>query len=115
MALAVRPGDADILAQYQVAEAFIQAVNDFARSSWDSVIEKLEYVNAQQPGYADGTATQTLYDNIAQGSDYIISGEYALASKTTSAQRYWPNSSGIRSLAFEAQIMIAKLKGYRTI
>ena len=51
-----------IYCQFQLAETFIQAVSDFAGSSWDSVIDHLEYVIEQHAGYADGTALQTLYD-----------------------------------------------------
>src|SRR4030066_120419 len=72
MALAVRPNDPNVLIQFQLAQAFIQAVSDFASSKWDLVIEKLETVIGQQAGYASGTANQTLYDaNIARGSAYI--------------------------------------------
>jgi tetratricopeptide (TPR) repeat protein len=113
MALAVRPGDPDILNQYQVAESFIQAVNDFARSRWGSVIEKLEYVISQQPGYGDGTATQTLYDAyIARGSDLLVSGEYALALEDFQRSAVLAQQlEDSESLAFEAQIMIAEAQG----
>jgi tetratricopeptide (TPR) repeat protein len=113
MALAVRPNDPDVLGQYQVAQSFIQAVNDFARSQWDSVIENLEFVNGQQPSYGDGTATQALYDAyIARGSDLLVSGEYALAledfQRAAVLAKQLPESE---SLAFEAQLMIAEAQG----
>lgn len=113
MALAVRPNDPDVLSQYQVAQSFIDAVNEFARSDWESVIENLEYVNSQQPGYADGTATQALYDAyIARGSDRLVSGEYALALEDfqRSAVVAQQLSESV-SLAFEAQLMIAEAQG----
>jgi tetratricopeptide (TPR) repeat protein len=112
-ALAVRPNDANVLTQYQVAQAFIKAVNDFARSKWDSVIDNLEFVITQQPGYGGGTATQTLYyAYIARGSDYLVAGEYALGledfQRAAVVAQQLPESE---SLAFEAQLTIAEAQG----
>ncbi|OGO28555.1 MAG: hypothetical protein A2136_06655 [Chloroflexi bacterium RBG_16_54_11] len=113
LALAVRPNDPDVLLQFQLAQAFIQAVDDFARSNWDSVIENLEFVIDGQPDYASGTATQALYDAyIARGSDYIAAGEYALA--LTDFQRsavLAQQLSEAETLSFEAQTMIAEAQG----
>lgn len=113
MALAVRPNDPDVLLQYQLAQTYIQAINNFASSKWDAVIEKLEYVVGQQAGYANGTATQTLYDAyIARGSDYIAAGEYALAledfQRSAILAQQLPD---IGPLSFEAQTMIAEAQG----
>lgn len=112
-ALAVRPNDPDIMAQFQMAQAYIQAVNYFASSKWDSVIEQLEYVVGQQAGYANGTALQTLYDAyIARGSDYVASGEYVSAledfQRSAVLAQQLPDSD---PLSFEAQIMIAEAQG----
>jgi tetratricopeptide (TPR) repeat protein len=113
MALAVRPNDPDIMTSYKVAQSFIQAVSDFSRSNWDGVIEQLEYVMANNPSYGDGTATQTLYDAyIARGSDYVASGEYALAladfQRAAVLAQQLENSE---SQSFEAQISIAEAQG----
>jgi tetratricopeptide (TPR) repeat protein len=112
-ALAIRPNDPDILTQFQLAQAYIQAVNFFTNSKWDSVIEQLEYVVGQQAGYANGTALQTLFDAyIARGSTYVASGEYLSA--LTDYQRaavlatQLPDSE---PLTFEAQSMIAEAQG----
>ncbi len=112
-ALAVRPNDPDVLVQFQMAQAYVQAVNDFASGKWDSVIQQLEYVVGQQAGYANGTALQTLYDAyIARGSDFIASGEYLSA--LTDFQRsavlatQLPDS---KPLTFEAQSKIAEAQG----
>lgn len=112
-ALAVRPNDPDILAQFQMAQAYVQAVNYFASSKWDSVIEQLEYVIGQQAGYANGTALQTLYDAyIARGSDYVASGEYVSAledfQRSAVLAQQLPESD---PLSFEAQTMIAEAQG----
>ena len=113
MALAVRPNDPNVLAQFQLAQAYIQAVDNFASSKWDSVIEQLEYVVGQQAGYANGTALQTLYDAyIARGTDNIAAGEYALAledfQRSAVLAQQLPDSE---SLSFEAQTMIAEAQG----
>jgi tetratricopeptide (TPR) repeat protein len=113
LALSVRGNDPNVLLQFRLAQTFIQAVNDFSSSKWDAVIQELEYVVEQQAGYASGTALQTLYDAyIARGSDYIASGEYALAlddfqRSAVIAQQI----SGSDALAFEAQIMIGEAQG----
>lgn len=113
MALAVRPNDPNVLTQFQLAQAFIQAVDYFASSKWDSVIEQLEFVIGKQAGYASGTALQTLYDAyIARGSDYVAAGEYALAledfQRSAVLAQQLPDSE---SLSFEAQTMIAEAQG----
>jgi tetratricopeptide (TPR) repeat protein len=113
LALGVRPNDPTILLQFQLAQTFVQAINDYASSKWDAVIEQLEYVVEQQADYANGTALQTLYDAyIARGSDYIASGEYALAledfQRSAVLAKQLPNSD---PLAFEAQVMIGEAQG----
>ena len=113
MALTVRPNDPDVLLQFQLAQAFILAVNDFDSSKWDSVIDQLEFVVGKQASYADGTALQTLYDAyIARGSDLIASGEYSLALEDfqRSAVLAQQISDG-ETLTFEAQTMIAEAQG----
>jgi LysM repeat protein len=77
------------------------------------VIQELEYVIEQQAGYASGTALQTLYDAyIARGSDYIASGEYALAlDDFQRAAVLAQQLSDSEPLSFEAQIMIGEAQG----
>ena len=113
LALAVRPNDPEILIQFQLAQAYIQAVNSFASSKWDVVIEQLEYVIEQQAGYANGTAIQTLFDAyIARGSDYIAAGEYPQAlddfQRSAVLAQQLPESD---TLSFEAQTYIAESQG----
>jgi tetratricopeptide (TPR) repeat protein len=113
LALRVRPSDPNVLLQFQLAQTFIQGVNDFASSKWDSVIDQLEYVVGKQAGYANGTALQTLYDAyIARGSDYIASGEYSLAlDDFQRAAVLAQQLSESAPLSFESQIMIAEAQG----
>lgn len=113
LALEVRPNDPDVLLQFQLAQAFIHAVDDFNSSKWDSVIEQLEFVIGKQAGYADGTAIQTLYDAyIARGSDYIVSGEYAIALEDFQRSAVLAQQlTNAEALTFEAQTMIAEAQG----
>lgn len=113
LALGVRPNDPNVLLQFQLSQTFVQAISDFAASKWGSVIDQLEFVIEQQAGYADGTALQTLYDAyIARGSDYIASGEYALAlddfQRSAVLAQQLPDSE---PLSFEAQVMIGEAQG----
>ena len=113
LALSIRPSDPNILTQFQMANAYIQAVNDFAGSKWDSVIDQLEYVVELQAGYANGTAVQTLYDGyVARGTDYIAAGEYSMAledfQRAAVLAQQLPDSD---TLSFEAQTMIAESQG----
>ncbi len=113
MALAVRPDDPYVLLQFQLAQAYLQAVNNFASSKWDVVIERLEYVVSQQADYANGTALQTLFDAyIARGTDNIASGQYSLAlqdfQRTAVLAQQLPDSE---PLTFESQSMIAEAQG----
>jgi tetratricopeptide (TPR) repeat protein len=113
MALAVRPNDPNVLLQFQLAQAYIQSVNAFSSSKWDSVIEQLEYVIGQQAGYANGTAIQTLYDAyIARGSDYIAAGEYTMALEDFQRSAVLAQQlTDSDPLSFEAQTMIAEAQG----
>jgi tetratricopeptide (TPR) repeat protein len=113
LALGVRPNDPNVLLQFQLAQTYIQAISNFSSSKWDSVIDQLEYVIDQDAGYANGTALQTLYDAyIARGSDFIASGEYALAledfQRSAVLAHQLPDSD---PLSFEAQIMIGEAQG----
>ena len=112
-ALAIRPNDPEILTQFQMAQAYVQAVGNFANSKWDSVIAQLEFVISQQAGYANGTALQTLFDAyIARGSTFVVSGEYLSAlddfQRSAVLATQLPDSE---SLTFEAQTMIAEAQG----
>ena len=113
MALSVRPNDPSVLLQFQLAQAYVQAVNDFSSSKWDPVIEQLEYVVEHQAGYANGTALQTLYDAyIARGTDFVAAGEYSMAledfQRSAVLAKQLPESD---QLSFEAQTMIAEAQG----
>lgn len=112
-ALEVSPNDPNVLMQFQLAQAYIEAISYFTSSNWDGVIEQLEFVISQQAGYANGTAIQMLFDTyIARGSDYIAAGDYSLALEDF--QRSAVLAQGLpesEALTFEAQTMIAEAQG----
>jgi tetratricopeptide (TPR) repeat protein len=113
LALGVRPNDPNVLLQFQLAQTFVQAISDFTNSKWTSVIDQLEYVITQQASYANGTALQALYDAyIARGSEYVASGEYALAlSDYQRAAVLAQQLADSAPLSFEAQVSIGEAQG----
>jgi tetratricopeptide (TPR) repeat protein len=112
-ALAIRPNDPEILTQFQMAQAYVQAVSNFANAKWDSVVGQLEFVVGQQAGYANGTALQTLFDAyIARGSDFVASGEYLSALEDYQRSAVLATQLHVtESLTFESQTMIAEAQG----
>ena len=112
-ALLVRSKDPSVLFQFQLAQTYLQAINDFNAGKWDSVVDQMEYVIQQEAGYANGTAAQTLYDTyITRGSDYIAAGEYSLAlDDFQRASVLAQQLSDSAPLSFEAQVMIAEAQG----
>jgi len=113
MALAVSPNDQNVLIQFQLAQTYIQAIDDFASSKWDAAIEQLEFIISEQASYANGTAIQTLFDTyIARGMDFVAAGEYPVALEDF--QRAAVLAQGLpdsEPLSFEAQTMIAEAQG----
>ena len=113
MALAVSPNDQNVLIQFQLAQTYIQAIDDFASSKWDAAIEQLEFIISEQASYANGTAIQTLFDTyIARGIDFVAAGEYPVALEDF--QRAAVLAQGLpdsEPLSFEAQTMIAEAQG----
>jgi tetratricopeptide (TPR) repeat protein len=61
-ALALRPQDPEIKKERELARLYLKAQDDFNSGRMSEVINSLEIVHDQDPLYASGTATQTLYD-----------------------------------------------------
>jgi tetratricopeptide (TPR) repeat protein len=58
-----------------MAQAYIQAMADFNKSKWESVIKNLQFIFDQDIDYAGGTSRQALYDAyIARGDAYTLNG-----------------------------------------
>ncbi|MGW8250766.1 MAG: LysM peptidoglycan-binding domain-containing protein [Anaerolineales bacterium] len=79
-AFALTPDNPDVQAQYDLAQRYLQAQDDFNQGNYDAVIESLGVLYQDDPNYASGTARQTLYEaHIARGNYLMASGEYLLA------------------------------------
>lgn len=71
-ALALRPQDTNIKRERELAGLYLIAQNDFDRGNWSKVIDALRLIVDADPGYAQGTARQTLYDAyVARGEDQL--------------------------------------------
>jgi tetratricopeptide (TPR) repeat protein len=79
-AFALTPSNPDVRSQYDLAQRYLQAQDDFNGGKFDEVIESLSALYLENPGYASGTAKQTLYEaHISRGNYLMASGEYLLA------------------------------------
>lgn len=113
-ALALKPGDPFIEAQQRLATTFIAAQDYFDKGNWTEVINALEMVYAEDPGYALGTAAQTLYDAyIARGNAALQSTFYedALNDYQRAATLAGQGPESILKL-YQAQIKIAEIQGF---
>jgi tetratricopeptide (TPR) repeat protein len=72
-ALALRPQDPDIKRERELAGLYLKAQADFEQGNWSEVIDALGRTVNSDPGYAQGTARQTLYDA------YVARGEHQMA------------------------------------
>jgi len=76
-ALALRPQDPNIRRERELAGLYLKAQADFERGNWSEVIEALSRTVDVDPGYAQGTARQTLYDAyVARGELQMTSHSY---------------------------------------
>jgi tetratricopeptide (TPR) repeat protein len=76
-ALRLKPSHPEISVQRELAHNFISAQQDFITGVNSGAIEKLELVYTQDPGYAKGTARQTLYEAyVAKGDDGMAIGDF---------------------------------------
>jgi tetratricopeptide (TPR) repeat protein len=112
-ALKLRPGDTKISSQYEMAVRYLAAIGSFSKGAWDDAIDHLEFITAEEPGYADGTARQTLYEAyVARGNNRLVSGDFELAlldfQKGAVLAQQSPDS--ILRL-FEAQLLVADTQG----
>jgi tetratricopeptide (TPR) repeat protein len=79
-ALKLKPNDAEVARQSEMANKFLQAQRFFSQGSWGSVIENLEYVYIAEAGYAGGVARQALYEAyVARGNEEMAIGDFDTA------------------------------------
>lgn len=112
-ALAIRPGDATILARQDAAQRYLAAIDSFDKGLWDDAIANLEYLYAYDVNYAKGTARQTLYDVlIAHGQSSMASGDFEIALQDYKRAAVIAEESPESTLRlFEAQLHIAEVQG----
>lgn len=113
MALAIRPTDAALLKESQMAGNYLMAQAEFSKGQWASVIDLLETVYAEDMEYAGGTSRQTLYEAyIARGDAEMVDGQYEAAradfKRASVIAEQTPNEV-IR--LFEAQRKVADVEG----
>jgi len=76
-ALKVRPNDADVLLKRDLAQQYLNAIDNFQLGFWDNAIDSMTVVYQADPDYASGTARQTLYEAyMARGRNNLIIGDY---------------------------------------
>jgi tetratricopeptide (TPR) repeat protein len=74
-ALLLKPENGNVIRELNLANAFIQSQIDFDNGLVQESISNLEYIYSVDPGYADGTALQTLYESyMERGNDNSASG-----------------------------------------
>lgn len=79
-ALLIKPDDPNVNREKKLANAYIQAQVDFDRGQIQEAITNLESIYSIEPGYAGGTALQTLYESyMERGNDLSASGELEAA------------------------------------
>ena len=112
-ALDLWPDNTEALQQRNMAHLFIQAQTDFSKGRYDDVIEMLEKVFTEDPGYAAGTARQTLFEAyVARGDDRMLSGDYEPALEDFQrAAVLAEQGENARIRLFQAQIRIAEAMG----
>ncbi len=112
-ALVLRPGDVAVYSQLELAQTYLQAINNYQKGVYTDVIKSLETIYKEDKGYADGTARQTLYEAyMARGNQEVAAGEYedALLDFQRSALIAQQSPDSILRL-FEAQLKIADVSG----
>jgi len=112
-ALLIRPGDAQVTRELNLARSYLEAVDNFNKGLWDRVIDGLETVYAEDKEYAAGTARQTLYDAyIARGKNRFASGSFLLSlSDYQRAAVIAQESPDSLLRLFEAQTLVAYTQG----
>jgi len=112
-AIELRPDDASVRLQREMANQYLQAQVDFTRARWDAVITALETVYEADPNYALGTTRHTLYEAlVARGNQWVASGEYELALQDYQHAAVLAEQAPDAKLRLlESQIKVAEVRG----
>jgi len=112
-ALLLRPNDPSVILELNLAKAFLEAQVDFGAGLIYDAIRNLEFIYANEPGYANGTALQILYESyIARGDIYSATGqlEGGLEDYGKAAEVALKTNNPILKLYF-AKVKIAEIYG----
>ncbi|MCJ7702908.1 MAG: LysM peptidoglycan-binding domain-containing protein [Anaerolineales bacterium] len=112
-ALRLRPKDPNVLLEINLANAYLQAQIDFEAEQINRAITNLEFIYSNDPGYANGTALQTLYESyMLRGDIFSATGELepALSDYQSATEVALKTSNPVLKLYF-AKIKIAETMG----
>lgn len=112
-ALALRPQDPDIKTERELAGLYLKAQADFENGNWTEVIGALGGMVDFDPGYAQGTARQTLYDAyVARGESQMSVHSYqgALNDFKRAVALGKPDAGSALRL-YEAELKVAEAYG----
>ena len=112
-ALKLKPDDAEVAKQSELAVKFLEAQRFFSQGNWEGVINDLEYVYIAEAGYAGGVARQALYEAyVARGDEEMAIGDFdtALADFQRAAVLAEEDPSSKLRL-YEIQLKIAEAQG----
>ena len=112
-ALRLRPKDPNTLLEINLTKAYLQAQIDFEAEQINRAITNLEFIYANDPGYANGTALQTLYESyMLRGDIFAATGELepALSDYQSATEVALKTSNPVLKLYF-AKIKIAETMG----
>jgi tetratricopeptide (TPR) repeat protein len=112
-ALTLRPDDLQVIQQLDFARKYVSGVESYNKGLWTQAITNLEAVYAGEPGYANGTARQTLYEAYsARGKNGLASGDYLTALEDFKRAAVLAQDAPDSSLRlYEAQKMVAYSQG----
>lgn len=109
----LRPNDAAIRREQQLARLYLTALDDYRNERWSQAIQNLEALNTEDPDYALGTASLTLYTvYLARADENFAASSYeaALADYQTAIRiAEETEEPGLR--LYEAQVKLAKAYG----
>ena len=112
-ALKLRPNDAEIALQNDLALKFLQAQGYFKQGNYNGIIDSLEYVYSVDKGYAAGTARQTLYEAYVARADGLM----AIGNFETALEDYQraavlaEEDPGSKLRLYEVQLKLAEAMG----
>jgi tetratricopeptide (TPR) repeat protein len=112
-ALRLKPNDPEVSIERELAHRFVSGQDNLTNSAFGAVIEEMEFILSQDPGYANGAARQTLYEAfVARGDSAMAVGDFDSAledyQRAAVVANEDPSSKG---RLYEIQMRIAESHG----